>query len=86
MKRVAKRVKAGGHHVPDEDVRRRFARSLSNFWLLYRPLADFWVLAYNGETSAIQVANGGPNTLSLHDEELFQKFLELAGVELNDPT
>jgi predicted ABC-type ATPase len=26
IKRVAHRVKQGGHYVPDEDVRRRFAR------------------------------------------------------------
>ena len=28
--RVASRVAQGGHHVPDADVRRRYARSLDN--------------------------------------------------------
>jgi predicted ABC-type ATPase len=35
--RVAERVRGGGHHVPDDDVIRRFTRSLRNFWQLYRP-------------------------------------------------
>ncbi|MCB0763295.1 MAG: hypothetical protein KDB84_01220 [Flavobacteriales bacterium] len=31
IKRVAHRVKHGGHHVPDDDVRRRYDRRLRNF-------------------------------------------------------
>ncbi len=30
IQRVRERVAQGGHNVPDEDVRRRYARSLSN--------------------------------------------------------
>lgn len=39
MKRVAHRVKQGGHHVPAEDVRRRFERGWPNFVEHYRSLA-----------------------------------------------
>jgi len=42
--RVALRVKIGGHHVPEEDVRRRFDRSRKHFPEDYLPLADEWVL------------------------------------------
>jgi len=42
IERVAYRVRAGGHHVADEDIRRRFARSQSNFLKLYMPLANLW--------------------------------------------
>ncbi len=38
--RVHERVQAGGHDVPEPDIRRRFVRSIRNFWKLYRPLAD----------------------------------------------
>jgi len=38
--RVRDRVEAGGHDVPDADVHRRYARTLHNFFHLYRPLAD----------------------------------------------
>lgn len=42
IERVATRVRGGGHHVPDEVVRRRYHRGLSNFFQLYRPLATTW--------------------------------------------
>lgn len=42
IRRVAERVMKGGHHVPDEDIRRRFRRSVENFILVYLPMADEW--------------------------------------------
>jgi predicted ABC-type ATPase len=40
--RVTERVRAGGHHVPDEVVRRRYRAGLHNFINLYDPLASTW--------------------------------------------
>jgi predicted ABC-type ATPase len=40
LRRIAARVKQGGHNVPRADVLRRFARSLKNFESHYRLLAD----------------------------------------------
>lgn len=40
--RVAERVKAGGHHIPSATIRQRYARSIGNFFELYRPLCDEW--------------------------------------------
>jgi predicted ABC-type ATPase len=55
IKRVAHRVKQGGHHVPPEDVRRRFDRGWRNFELHYRPLADVWAVYENsGRTPVLQ--------------------------------
>lgn len=49
--RVADRVRRGGHHVPEEDVRRRYVRGLRNFAEVYRPLLDGWILFDNtGQT------------------------------------
>lgn len=45
--RVASRVRAGGHYVPDETVRRRYDSGLNNFFRLYRPLVDTWRLYDN---------------------------------------
>jgi predicted ABC-type ATPase len=44
LKRIAARVKEGGHNVPDVDVRRRFVRSWRNFEKVYQPLCDAWWL------------------------------------------
>lgn len=38
--RVAERVRSGGHNVPESDIRRRFERSIRDFWTIYRKLAD----------------------------------------------
>lgn len=38
--RIRDRVASGGHNVPERDVRRRFSRTLSNLFTLYRPLLD----------------------------------------------
>lgn len=44
IERVALRVRLGGHHVPEDDVRRRFDRSRQHFLADYLPLADEWCL------------------------------------------
>ena len=54
--RIAARVKRGGHYIPDEDVRRRYARSKRNFWNLYAPIVDYWTLLYNGDAQVVMVA------------------------------
>ncbi|MCW1915833.1 zeta toxin family protein [Luteolibacter sp. GHJ8] len=38
--RIAQRVEKGGHHVPDDDVMRRYPRSLGNLARIYEPLSD----------------------------------------------
>ena len=40
LRRIAARVRQGGHNVPRDDVLRRFARSWQNFVSIYRHLAD----------------------------------------------
>ena len=50
-KRIAARVRQGGHDVPKVDVIRRFSRSWVNFINVYQPLADIWSVYDNsGET------------------------------------
>ncbi|MFZ2492387.1 MAG: AAA family ATPase [Thermoanaerobaculia bacterium] len=40
--RVAARVAAGGHDVPADVIRRRFAAGLRNFLDIYRQRVDYW--------------------------------------------
>ena len=40
--RVAERVRQGGHHIPAEVIRRRFAAGLRNFNEAYKPAVDAW--------------------------------------------
>jgi predicted ABC-type ATPase len=47
LRRIAVRVKQGGHDVPRADVLRRFARGWRNFQASYKPLADAWAVYDN---------------------------------------
>ena len=47
ISRISTRVQQGGHHVPEETVRRRYHRGLQNFFTLYQPIVDSWVLFDN---------------------------------------
>lgn len=40
--RVAERVRQGGHSVPEDVIRRRFAAGYRNFKAIYSPLVDDW--------------------------------------------
>jgi predicted ABC-type ATPase len=79
--RVQQRVRRGGHHVPEEDNHRRFTRSCSNFWRLYREIADYWYVVYNSAGDYTWIASGvDVDAVRVHDEAAFQQFLRLAGV------
>jgi predicted ABC-type ATPase len=47
LRRIAARMKQGGHDVPRADVLRRFTRGWNNFQTTYRPLADAWAVYDN---------------------------------------
>lgn len=61
--RVALRVKLGGHHVPEQDVQRRFDRSRQHFITDYLPLADEWVLWDNSVPPHRRIADSDTHTL-----------------------
>jgi predicted ABC-type ATPase len=59
--RVAQRVREGGHDIPEQTIRRRFQRSIRNFFHLYRPLTTTWAVYDNSERGVSRmVAWGGP--------------------------
>jgi predicted ABC-type ATPase len=47
VRRIATRVKQGGHDIPRADVIRRFDRSWKNFHNVYRLLSDSWTVYDN---------------------------------------
>ena len=73
--RVRNRVSAGGHHVPTEDVVRRFYRSKHNFWYTYRHLVDQWHLFYNSAEYFQEVAFGKNNQITVINEDFFELFM-----------
>jgi predicted ABC-type ATPase len=58
LRRIAARVRQGGHDVPKADVLRRFDRGWSNFQTVYRPLADAWAVYDNSGVRPTLVEKG----------------------------
>ncbi len=56
LTRIRGRVAEGGHDVPPTVVRRRFDRSIQNFFADYRPLADSLILFDNSGATPVAVA------------------------------
>ena len=74
--RVRNRVEAGGHHVPTEDVVRRFYRSKRNFWHTYKDLADRWNLFYNSGEHPQEIAFGERNQFTVIARDAFELFMQ----------
>jgi predicted ABC-type ATPase len=72
ISRVRERVRRGGHSIAEGVIRRRYERSLSNFFNLYRPFADSWIMldntaqpdpraiAWRNVGGPIQIVTAGP--------------------------
>jgi predicted ABC-type ATPase len=71
--RVAKRVESGGHFVPDDTIRLRYARGLENFFKMYASLADHWAFYDNSQRSIQLVAEKAKEgTLQLMKTDLWE--------------
>lgn len=81
VERVAIRKRKGGHDVPEDDIRRRFLRSLKNFRFDLSGLSDVWSLYYNGGQSYQLVASKSEETTVLIDQGLYELFTKLASDE-----
>lgn len=70
VRRVQERLRAGGHGVPEDVVRRRYRAGLVNFFELYKPLAARWHVYDNTEREPRIVALGSyPDLVEVFDEE-----------------
>ena len=82
VERVAERVSRGGHDIPEETIRRRYQRGLSNFFSLYQPLADSWQMFDNGRQALRLVAFGGTDRpTKIKVRQTWSQVLKVAGIE-----
>lgn len=71
LERIADRVRQGGHNVPDDIVRRRFHKGLRNFFRLYRPLSDTWMIFDNSIETPRLIAAKDSGEITIIDKEMF---------------
>ncbi|NWF54373.1 MAG: zeta toxin family protein, partial [Syntrophaceae bacterium] len=55
LKRIAERVRRGGHHIPPDVVKRRFGRGLANLFHRYLSLVDYCAIFDNSSASPVLV-------------------------------
>lgn len=59
VSRVADRVRAGGHAIPEMTIRRRYPRSIRNFFRLYRSVVSHWQVYDSSLTSGPRLVAEG---------------------------
>jgi len=79
IRRVADRVRMGGHDVPEDTIRRRYRAGLHNFFAMYQPMAQTWRMYDNTSVSGIRLlaAGEGDTVTHLLDPQLWKNIREL---------
>ena len=71
IERIKERVREGGHDVPIRDIRRRFYRSVANFFKLYQPFLNSWMILNNTGIRPALIARSASSKVVIFDKELF---------------
>ena len=79
LSRVRARVSEGGHNVPEAVVRRRFGRSIRNFFSYYRRLADSWSLFDNSGATPILIAFEKQGETYIMEREIYNELVARYG-------
>lgn len=79
LSRIKERVRKGGHDVGEAIVRRRFHKSLRNFFEKYRDLADSWYLFDNTSTKPVMIAFKRNTRSSIIDRKAYYNLLVQLG-------
>ena len=75
IERVATRVREGGHNIPSDVIRRRYANGIKNLTALYIPLCNYWAI-YDNSSADEQIriiALGGKDITTHIDDTLSYK-------------
>jgi len=72
IERIKNRVFNGGHHVPNQDVVRRFYRSKDLFCSIYKDIVSSWSIYYNSDEIFEKIADDK----LVFDVEKYNKFKE----------
>ena len=79
LTRVRGRVMEGGHDIPESVVRRRFGRSLQNFFADYRQLGDSWIVFDNSGATPAVVALEKQGKPCIMNRELYETLINRYG-------
>lgn len=77
--RVAARVAAGGHDIPEETIRRRYRVGLQYLFHDYMPVCDKWMLADNSSPPYVLVAEGTKKGMVIKNLERYEAISHMVG-------
>jgi len=77
LKRVADRVRKGGHNVPAETIGRRFKRGIHNLFNLYRGLCDLIVIYDNSTAEPLLAATITGSRTTVVRRDVFQTIVKI---------
>ncbi len=82
VNRVAQRVSLGGHHIPEEVIRKRFRLGIMNIFQHYLPLADTALFLDNSivESQKIIARKEVGENINIADNNIWGKMNRLANV------
>lgn len=69
ISRVETRVKEGGHHIPEDVIRRRYKSGLKNFFNLFLKTVDNWLFVDNSGDNYEIIAEGDLNEEMINNIE-----------------
>jgi len=71
VQRVAARVQAGGHDIPEETIRRRYQMGINYLFHRYMQTCDKWILADNSNPPFDIIAEGTKKGLVIRDMQRY---------------
>lgn len=78
VERVRERVRIGGHHIPEDVIRRRYKAGLRNFFEIYRSPADSWRFYDVSQKSPDLIAFKEEKELQIIDKDLWKRIQKTA--------
>jgi predicted ABC-type ATPase len=72
ISRVETRVKEGGHHIPEDVIRRRYKSGLKNFFNLFLDKVDNWLFINNSGDAYEVIAEGALNDETINNMEQWE--------------
>lgn len=70
-KRVDRRVKEGGHHIPAEIIERRYEKGLLNFFNIFMTSVNEWILIDNSGNPYEIIADGSTSGVNIQNREMW---------------
>jgi predicted ABC-type ATPase len=82
IRRIRQRVIEGGHDITEDVSRRRFFKTIQNFYTMYRPLMTSWKLVQNGLPGPRLLAVEKQGRLVVRDPVQFAQILREAEIQV----